>query len=71
MYVEAIINGKSLQAMLDTEANTVYMPKELADEISLSCTKERGSIKGVNTRVSRSMVLLVEPKSKSASGKVR
>jgi len=36
MYVEAIINGKPLQAMLDTGVDTVYMAKELADEVGLS-----------------------------------
>jgi len=39
MYVETIINGKPLQAMLDMGANTVYMNKELADEISIPYTK--------------------------------
>ena len=50
MYVETIINGKPLQAMLDTRAYTVYMAKELADEVGLSYTKEKGFVKGVNAR---------------------
>ena len=50
MYVEAIINGKPLQAMLDTGADTVYMAKELADEVGLSYTKEKGFVNGVNAR---------------------
>jgi len=36
MYVETIINGKPLQAMLDMGADTVYMAKELAKEVGLS-----------------------------------
>jgi len=35
MYVETRINGKPLQAMLDTGADTVYMAKELAKEVGL------------------------------------
>jgi len=40
--VETIINGKPLQAMLDTRVDTVYMAKELAEEVGLSYTKEKG-----------------------------
>ena len=36
MHVETIINGKPLQALLDMEANMVYMAEELADEVGLS-----------------------------------
>jgi len=36
MNVETIINGKSLQAMLDMRADIIYMAKELANEINLS-----------------------------------
>ena len=36
--------------MLDTGANTVHMTKELADEVSLSYTKERSFVKGINAR---------------------
>jgi len=50
MYVETMINGKPLQAMLDTGADTVYMAKELAEEVGLSYTKEKGFVKGINTR---------------------
>ena len=50
MYVETIINGKPLQAMLDTGADTVYMAKELTEEVGLSYTKEKGFVKGVNAR---------------------
>ena len=48
--METIINGKQLQAMLDTVADTVYMAKELAKEVGLSYTKEKGFVKGVNAR---------------------
>ena len=48
--METIINGKPLQAMLDTGADTVYMAKELADEVGLSYTKEKGYVKGVNAK---------------------
>ena len=50
MYVETIINCKPPQAMLDMGADTVYMAKELADEVDLSYTKEKGFIKGFNAR---------------------
>ena len=50
MYVETTINGKPLQTMLDTGADTVYMAKELADEVGLSYTKEKGYVKGVNAK---------------------
>jgi len=50
MYVETVINGKPLQAMLDTRADTVYMVKELAGEVGLSYTKEKGYVMGVNAR---------------------
>ena len=48
MYVETIINGKPLQAILNTGVDTVYMPKEHADEVALSYTKEKGFVKRVN-----------------------
>ena len=50
MYVETVINGKPLQVMLDIGADTVYMAKELADEVGRSYTKEKGFVKGVNAR---------------------
>ena len=36
--------------MLETRTDTVYMAKELADEVGLSYTKEKGIVKGVNAR---------------------
>ena len=45
MYVETLINDKSLQALFDTRADTVYMAKELADEVGLSYIKEGGVCK--------------------------
>jgi len=48
MYTETIINGKPLQAMLNTGADMVYMAKELADQVDLSYTKSKGYVKGVN-----------------------
>jgi len=50
MYVETEVGGKKLQATVDTGADTVYMAKELADEIHLSYKKERGYVKGVNAK---------------------
>jgi len=35
MYVETEVGGKKLQTTVDTGADTVYMAKELADEIHL------------------------------------
>ena len=35
---------------MDTGADTVYMAKELADEIHLPYKKERGYVKGVNAK---------------------
>jgi len=50
MYVETFINGKPLQALLDIGADRVYIAKELADEVGLSYTKEKGHVKGVNAK---------------------
>jgi len=50
MYVETEVGGKKLQAVVVTEADTVYMAKELADEIHLPYKKERGYVKGVNEK---------------------
>ena len=50
MYVETEVGGKKLQATGDTVADTVYMAKELADEIHLPYKKERGYVKGVNAK---------------------
>ena len=44
------VGGKKLQATVDTGADTVYMAKELADEIHLPYQKERGYVKGVNAK---------------------
>jgi len=71
MYVETIINGKPLQAMLDTGIDIVYMAKELADELGLSYTKEKGFVKGLNATSLLLRVLLEVPSSKSTSAKVR
>ena len=57
--------------MLDTGADTVYMAKELANEVGLSYTKEIGFVKGVNARSLSVEALLELPSSKSASGEVR
>jgi len=58
MYMETIINGKPLQAMLDTGADMIYMAKELANEVSLCYNKEKGCMKGVNAKASQSRMLL-------------
>jgi len=50
MYVETEVGGKKLQATVDTGADTVYMAKELTDEIHLPYKKERGYVKGVNAK---------------------
>ncbi|XP_048231260.1 uncharacterized protein LOC125370291 [Ricinus communis] len=50
MYVETNIGGRSIQAMVDTRADTVYMAKEVADSIKLPYKKEKGFIKGVNAK---------------------
>lgn len=42
MFVETEIGGKTFKALVDTGADTVYMAKELADEIGLPYTKEKG-----------------------------
>ena len=36
--------------MVDTGADTVYMAKELADQIHLLYKKKRGYVKGVNAK---------------------
>ena len=45
-----IINGKPLQALLDTRADTIYMAMELVKEVSLSYTKVGGYVKGVKVK---------------------
>lgn len=49
MYVEVIVNGKPIQAMIDTGADYVYMAKKsIAEEVGLSYLREKGWVKGVN-----------------------
>ena len=50
MYVETKIEGRKLEATVDTGADMVYMEKELADEIRLPYKKERGYVKEVNAK---------------------
>ena len=50
MYVKTEVEGKKLEATVDTGADTVYMAKELADEMRLLYKKEKGYIKGVNAK---------------------
>jgi len=50
MYVETLINGKPLQILLDTGADTIYMGKEFANEFGLLYTKEGGYVKGFNAK---------------------
>jgi len=47
MYIETEVEGKKLEAMVDTEPDTIYMAKELANEIRLPYKKEKGYVKGV------------------------
>jgi len=39
---------KPPQTMLDTRADMIYTAKELADQVGLSYTNEKGYMKGVN-----------------------
>ena len=71
MYVEIIINENPLQAMLDTQANTVYKAKELANEVGLSYSNGKGFVKGINTRSLPIEGVAQVPSSKSVSRKVR
>ena len=48
MYVETIVKGTMLKATVDTDADDIYMAKELAEEIGLKYKRERGFVKGVN-----------------------
>jgi len=50
MYVETKVEGKKLEATVDTRADTVYMAKELANKIRLPYKKEKGYVKGVNAK---------------------
>ena len=50
IYIETEVEGKKLEAMVDTGANTVSMEKELAAAICLPYKKEKGHVKGVNTK---------------------
>ena len=56
--------------MLDTGTDTVYMAKELVDEIGLFYNKERCFVKRINARSLPSTVLPVVSKFKSVNGKV-
>jgi len=50
IYVEIEVEGKKLETAANIGVNTVYMANELANEIHLPYKKERGYIKGVNTK---------------------
>lgn len=47
MYVEIEVRVKKIQ---DTGADTMYMTKKLADEISIPYKKEKGYVKGINAK---------------------
>jgi len=57
MYVETEVGGKKLQATVDTGADTVYMAKELADEIHLPYKRKGAMLKESMRRVYPSMEL--------------
>jgi len=59
IYVETIINGKLVQAMLDTGADTVYIDKQLTDEVSFSYTKEKVFVKGGQCKKLRNLPIEV------------
>ena len=59
MYVETEVEGKKLEAMVDTGANTVYIAKELANEIRLPYKKQKGYVKGV---IAKSLPILGVPR---------
>ena len=71
MCMETFINDKPLQALLDMGADTVYIAKEVTDEVGLSYIEEGGYVKAVNARSLPSMELLVAPLFKLANEKVR
>ena len=50
MYVEIEVRSKKLKAMVDMEANTIYIVKALVDETPLPYKKDRHYVKGVNTK---------------------
>jgi len=50
MHVETEVGGMKLQPTVDTGVDTIYMAKELADEIHLPYKRERGYVKGVNAK---------------------
>ena len=41
MYVETLINGKPLQALLDTRAHTVYMARSLSMKLASPTSRRR------------------------------
>jgi len=50
MYMKTIINGKPIKAMKDMRADTVYMAKELVDDVDLPYTRGRGLANEVNAQ---------------------
>jgi len=58
MYVEIIINENPLQAMLDTQANTVYKAKDLLMRLAFPTPMEKALSRELILKVSQLRVLL-------------
>jgi len=71
MYVETIINGKPLQAMLGTGVDMVYMAKELVENWACPTPRRSALSRGPMQEASPLRALLGVPSSKSASGEAR
>jgi len=50
MYVKIEVEGEKLEVMMNTGVESMYIAKELADEIHLPYKKEKGYVKGVNVK---------------------
>jgi len=71
MYVQIEVGGKKLQAMVDTGADTVYMAKELIDEIRPSYKRRELMSRKSMQRAYQLMELLMMRTSKFNHEEVR
>ena len=49
MYVEALVNGKTIQALVDTNATHNFVSEDEAKRLKLQTSKEGGWLKAVNS----------------------
>ena len=49
MFVETTISGKTFKTLLDTGASYLLISSDVASKLGLKISKERGTIKAVNS----------------------